>query len=93
MIPTLFWLPFATELITWVKKPTKALAVHPSSSPVQKWSRFPDESLNTCYNCRDTHLSSRLAIQYVSPVTKTKETITFGRLPERVESVSGMLKQ
>ena len=90
--PDIFWLPFASKLITWIKKPTKALHVNPYSSSVQKWSWFPDGSLNTCYNCVDRHPSSRVAIQYVSPVTKTKETIRYGQLRERVEAVSGMLK-
>jgi hypothetical protein len=90
--PDNFWLPFASKLITWIKKPTKALAINPSSSSVQEWSWFPDGSLNTCYNCVDRHPSSWVAIQYVSPVTNTKETITYGQLRERVEAVSGMLK-
>ena len=90
--PETFWLPVANKLVTWIKQPTKALAINRSSSSVQKWSWFPDGTLNTCYNCVDRHPSSRVAIQYVSPVAKTKETITYGQLQERVEAVSGMLK-
>ena len=85
--PDSFWLPLANKLITWIKPPSKALvANHP------KWSWFPDGTLNTCYNCVDRHPSSRVAIEYVSPVAKTKESITYGQLRERVESVAGVLK-
>jgi len=85
--PDAFWLPLAKKLITWIKPPTKALVVnHP------KWSWFPDGTLNTCYNCVDRHPTSRVAIEYVSPVAKTKESITYGQLRERVESVAAVLK-
>lgn len=85
--PDSFWLPLANKLITWIKPPSKALVVnHP------KWSWFPDGTLNTCYNCVDRHPASRVAIEYVSPVAKTKESITYGQLRERVESVAGVLK-
>jgi propionyl-CoA synthetase len=85
--PDAFWLPLANKLITWIKPPTKALVVDPP-----KWSWFPDGTLNTCYNCVDRHPSSRIAIEYVSPVAKTKESITYGQLRERVESVAAILK-
>jgi propionyl-CoA synthetase len=85
--PDEFWLPLARKLITWIKQPSRAL-----TSDGSKWAWFPDGSLNTCYNCVDRHPSSRVAIQYVSPVTKSKERITYGRLQERVENVAGMLK-
>lgn len=85
--PDAFWLPLANKSITWIKPPTKALVVDPP-----KWSWFPDGTLNTCYNCVDRHPSSRIAIEYVSPVAKTKESITYGQLRERVESVAAILK-
>jgi propionyl-CoA synthetase len=86
--PNAFWLPLATKLVKWIKPPTKALSVDTSTS---KWSWFPDGTLNTCYNCVDRHPPSRVAIQYVSPVAQTKETITYGQLHERVKAVAGML--
>ena len=85
--PDSFWLPLANKLITWIKPPSKALLANHS-----KWSWFPDGTLNTCYNCVDRHPSSRVAIEYVSPVAKAKESITYGQLRERVETVAGMLK-
>src|ERR1700737_4623082 len=89
--PDAFWLPLARELITWTKPPTKALAPG-TSTPTSKWSWFPDGTLNTCYNCIDRHPSSRIAIHYDSPVAKTRETITYGQLRQRVESLAGVLK-
>ena len=85
--PDEFWLPLARKLVTWIKQPSRAL-----TSDGSKWAWFPDGSLNTCYNCVDRHPSSRIAIQYVSPITKSKERITYGQLRERVENVAGMLK-
>lgn len=89
--PDSFWLPLARKLITWYNPPTRAL-VNGSSSPDSKWSWFPDGTLNTCYNCVDRHPPSRVAIQYVSSVTDTRETITYGQLRQRVESVAAFLK-
>jgi propionyl-CoA synthetase len=89
--PNAFWLPLAKNLINWIKAPTKALAPG-TSSPNSKWSWFPDGTLNTCYNCIDRHPPSRVAIRYDSPVAKTRETVTYGQLRERVEALSGVLK-
>jgi hypothetical protein len=89
--PDAFWLPLADRLVTWIKKPTKALALESSSSP-PKWVWFPDGTLNTCYNAVDRHPPSRVAIEYVSPVADRRERITYGQLRERVERVAGMLK-
>jgi propionyl-CoA synthetase len=89
--PEGFWLPLARKLITWVKQPTRALDKgNPSTNP--KWAWFPDGTLNTCYNCVDRHPPSRVAFQYVSTVADRRETITYGQLRERVETVAGMLK-
>jgi hypothetical protein len=85
--PDSFWLPLATKLIDWIKPPTKALVTNQS-----KWSWFPDGTLNTCYNCVDRHPPSRIAIEYISPVAKAKESITYGQLAERVESVAAVLQ-
>lgn len=89
--PDSFWLPLARKLITWDNPPTRAL-VNASSSPNSKWSWFPDGTLNTCYNCVDRHPPSRVAIQYVSSVADIQETITYGQLQQRVESVAAVLK-
>jgi propionyl-CoA synthetase len=89
--PNAFWLPLATKLITWIKPPTKALTTDESSTPA-KWEWFPDGTLNTCYNCVDRHPSSRVAIHYESPVSKTQESITYGQLKKRVETIAAVLK-
>ena len=87
--PETFWLPLARKLITWIKPPTRALKRGDAQS---KWAWFPDGTLNTCYNCVDRHPPSRVAIQYVSSVANTRETITYGQLRQRVETVAGVLK-
>jgi propionyl-CoA synthetase len=89
--PDAFWLPLAQKLIDWIKPPTKALVVDNSSATL-KWEWFPDGTLNTCYNCIDRHPPSRAAICYDSAVAGTRETITYGQLRDRVESVAGFLK-
>jgi propionyl-CoA synthetase len=89
--PNAFWLPLATKLIKWIKPPTKALTTDNSSTP-PKWEWFPDGTLNTCYNCVDRHPSSRVAIHYESPVAKAQESITYGQLKERVETIAAVLK-
>jgi propionyl-CoA synthetase len=85
--PESFWLPLAHKLIHWVKPPSRALSVNG-----HKWAWFPDGTLNTCFNCVDRHPPSRIAIQYDSPVTNTRETITYGQLQTRVETIAAALK-
>jgi len=88
--PDAFWLPLAQRLVTWIKRPTKALAIDASTSP-PKWAWFPDGTLNTCYNAVDRHPPSRVAVEYVSPVANRRECITYGQLRQRVEQIAGML--
>lgn len=87
--PNAFWLPLAQKLIAWITRPSKGLIIDNVSS---KWSWFPDGTLNTCYNCVDRHPSSRVAIHYDSPITKTRESITYGQLLERVQAVAAVFK-
>jgi propionyl-CoA synthetase len=87
--PETFWLPLARDLIAWIKPPSRALTPGTSTG---KWAWFPDGTLNTCYNCVDRHPASRVAIQYVSAMAGTTETITYAKLRQRVEAVAGVLK-
>ena len=89
--PDAFWLPLAYRLITWIKRPTRALTIDDSTRP-PKWAWFSDGTLNTCYNAVDRHPPSRVAVEYISPVAKRRERITYGQLRERVELVAGMLR-
>ncbi|MCL4165216.1 UNVERIFIED_CONTAM: hypothetical protein GTU68_060436, partial [Idotea baltica] len=52
--------------------------------------------MNTCYNCVDRHVESgrgeQAAIIYDSPITETKEIITYEQLQSRVAGFAGVLR-
>jgi len=89
--PEGFWLAQA-EAIDWDVAPTKAL--DDSDAPFYRW--FTDAQVNTCYNAVDRHVANgrgdQAAIIYDSPVTETKETVTYADLQERVASLAGALQ-
>ncbi|MBY8974548.1 propionyl-CoA synthetase [Rhodobacteraceae bacterium NNCM2] len=88
--PEAFWMEAAKE-IDWIKEPTKAL--DDSKAPFYAW--FPDGVCNTCWNAVDRHVAAgrgeQLAIIYDSPITGTKENVTFAELQERVSRLAGAL--
>ena len=57
---------------------------------------FPDGVCNTCYNAVDRHVEAgrgtQPAIIYDSPVTGTKQTITYAALQTKTEMLAGILK-
>ncbi|MEZ5751421.1 MAG: propionyl-CoA synthetase [Paracoccaceae bacterium] len=89
--PNGFWLEQA-RAIDWVKSPTQAL--FDERAPIYEW--FKDAEVNTCWNAVDRHVDSgrgdQTAIIYDSPVTHTKQTITYSELKERVASLAGALR-
>ncbi|KAL4745666.1 hypothetical protein BDW72DRAFT_186295 [Aspergillus terricola var. indicus] len=98
--PEEFWSSQA-ERLYWHKKPGTALqeaqkrlqdgTTHPT------WEWFPGGEISTCYNCVDRHVATgngnECAIYYDSPVTDTKETITYNTLLREVETLAGVLKE
>ncbi|GAB7344506.1 hypothetical protein MBLNU457_2338t1 [Dothideomycetes sp. NU457] len=98
--PTTFW-KHQAEQLTWTKPPktvfstkTKTLksgASHPH------WQWFPDGEISTTYNCVDRHVEagngSRTAIIWDSPVTNTKEKISYAELAKEVEALAGVLRE
>lgn len=88
--PEGFWMQ-AAEAIDWDKKPSKAL--FDDKAPLYEW--FNDGMLNTCYNAVDRHVENgrgaQTAIIYDSPVTHTKQEITYAELQTRVASLAGAL--
>ncbi|RYP79848.1 hypothetical protein DL770_006494 [Monosporascus sp. CRB-9-2] len=98
--PEEFWSRQA-ERLYWHKKPDAALrtaqkrlqdgTTHPT------WEWFPGGEISTCYNCVDRHVAAgnghQPAIYYDSPVTNTKETITYSTLLGKVETLAGVLKE
>ncbi|MXU66111.1 propionate-CoA ligase PrpE [Oceanomicrobium pacificus] len=89
--PEAFWMQ-AAEAIDWVEKPTRAL--FDDKAPLYEW--FADAKVNTCYNAVDRHVEAgrgdQTAIIYDSPVTHTKQEITFSELRDRVAQLAGALR-
>lgn len=95
-----FW-QHQAEQLTWSKPPssvlsqtTKALA---SGVSHPHWTWFPDGEISTSYNCVDRHVQagngSRTAIIYDSPVTNTKEKISYAELEKEVATLAGVLRE
>ena len=89
--PDAFWAE-AAGLIDWVTPPTRILDA--DNPPFYRW--YPDGELNVCHNAVDRHVAAgrgdQPAIRYDSPVTGTKETITYAALLARVRAVAGGLR-
>jgi propionyl-CoA synthetase len=89
--PEQFWMQ-AAEAIDWDRKPTRAL--FDDNAPLYEW--FCDGRVNTCYNAVDRHVvaghGDRAAIIHDSPISGTKETITYAELQARVAALAGALR-
>ena len=87
-----FWKEISNDVF-WYKKPTKIL--NSQNPPFYKW--FEDGVTNTCYNALDLHVDQgkgeKLAIIYDSPITGSKENITYNKLKEKVALFAGALKK
>jgi len=88
--PDQFWAE-AAEQISWSKPWDKVLDV--SNKPYYRW--FSGAMLNTCYNAVDRHVEAgfgqQVAIIYDSPVTGTKQQITYLELQDQVAKLAGVL--
>ena len=88
--PEAFWLE-AARAIDWITPPTKAL--FDDNPPFYTW--FDDSLVNTCWNALDRHVENGrgedTAIIYDSPVTGTKQSISFSEFLERVALLAGAL--
>lgn len=98
--PESFWAHQASFL-HWHKPPTTILrqstkTLANSSITHPHWEWFPDGELSTCYNCLDRHVAAghgaRPAIYYDSPVTATKQTITYAQLLDDVQVFAAVLR-
>ena len=89
--PEAFWSEQAHQL-AWYQKPTQTLGKDEYKYP--KW--FEDGKLNVSYLCIDKHIDdgfgTQNAIIYDSPVTNTKQFISFIQLKEEVSKLAGGLK-
>jgi propionyl-CoA synthetase len=90
--PDSFW-GRAAEAIVWDKKWDQVL--DRSNPPFYRW--FKGGKLNTCFNAVDVHVQqgrgAQPALIYDSPVTNTKQTITYQELRDRVSRVAGFLME
>lgn len=98
--PESFWSHQASNL-HWHKPPSTVLRTYKKTLPESKvshdhWEWFPDGEISTCYNCVDRHVlaghGDKPAILYDSPVTQTKETITYSELLRDVEIFAAVLR-
>src|SRR5260221_2183387 len=88
--PEPFWAR-AAQRIHWQKPFAKVLA--DPQAPRSRW--FAGGELNPCYNAIDRHVeggrADQLAVIYDSPVTATKQTLTYRQLREEVARFAGAL--
>ncbi|EEP76034.1 acyl-CoA synthetase [Uncinocarpus reesii 1704] len=98
--PEAFWSHHA-QALHWHKPPSKSL--HRSTKHLangvshEHWSWFPDGEISTTYNCVDRHVlagnGDNVAIIWESPVTGSKQKITYSQLLEEVEVLAGALRE
>lgn len=98
--PESFWAEQADHL-HWHKKPSTILRRYTKTLPKSQkthdhWEWFPDGEISTCYNCVDRHVEAghgdSPAILYDSPVTGTKQRITYAELLDDVEALAAVLR-
>ncbi len=89
--PEEFWREQAQN-IAWYEKPKTVLSKN--EFDYHEW--FSDGTLNLSYLCIDKHIEDGFgrqnAIIYDSPVTNSKEIITYNRLHKEVSKLAGALK-
>ena len=87
--PLLFWDKKAED-ISWIETYKETLY---KANNFYEW--FHQGKLNTCYNCLDRHVESgkgeKVAIFYDSPLTNTKQKITYNNLLKKVSSLAASL--
>ena len=88
--PEAFWAQ-AARSIDWVKPPTRIFDA--DAGVYGRW--FPDATCNACYNALDRHVAagrgSQVALYYDSPVTATKQQITYRELLSEVETLAAVI--
>ncbi len=88
--PEGFWLE-QSKAIDWVQAPKRAL--FDKGNNLYEW--YADAKVNGCYNAIDRHVENgradQVAIIHDSPITGTKEKITYAELQTRVADLAGAL--
>src|SRR5215467_1530100 len=89
--PQGFWGKAAQD-VDWMEPPRKVF--DPGAGVYGRW--FVGGVCNTCWNAVDRHVlggrADQTALIYDSPVTNTKQTITYALLQERTQLLAGILK-
>jgi propionyl-CoA synthetase len=89
--PMGFWQEAARE-IDWIELPKAVF--DPKAGIYGRW--FPGGVCNTCYNAVDRHVlagkGQRTAIIYDSPVTGTKQSISYVDLQTKTQVMAGILR-
>ncbi len=89
--PKEFWKEQADQL-PWFTKPNDI--VDTSEHATGRW--YSDGEMNTCYMALDHHVANgradQVAIHYDSPVTNTKQSLTYAQLLEQVAKFAGALR-
>ena len=89
--PEGFW-GDAARAIDWYERPRKIF--DPAAGVYGRW--FVGGVCNTCWNAVDRHVlggrADHAALIYDSPVTNTKQAITYAQLQERTQLLAGILK-
>jgi len=86
-----FWLKQSQD-IAWYTKPTIGLLEREDKS----YSWFEDGCLNTCYLALDYHVErgrgDHIAFYYDSPVTNTRQQISYSQMLEKVARFAGAMQ-
>ncbi|KAK3724435.1 hypothetical protein LTR37_001059 [Vermiconidia calcicola] len=98
--PSKFWAHQAKQL-TWHTTPTTAFrtSTRKLASGVSHttWTWFPDGEISTTYNCVDRHVEAgngdKTAIIWDSPVSNSKQKISYSELQEEVATLAGVLRE
>ncbi len=89
--PAEFWAEKA-QALEWFKKPE--VIISQDENGIDRW--FADGEMNTAYMALDHHVNNgrgdQVAVYYDSPVTDTKQAITYSELRDRVALFAGVLK-
>ncbi|KAI4193736.1 MAG: hypothetical protein LQ346_003840 [Caloplaca aetnensis] len=98
--PEAFWFRQAQQL-HWHKQPSRTLTrfskrlANGVQHPSYTW--FPDGQISTTFNCVDRHVlagnGNSTAIIWDSPVTRTKEKISYSLLLHEVETLAAVLRE
>src|SRR3569623_1440010 len=89
--PEVFWAEAAADL-HWFEQPKTIF--DKSAGIYGRW--FEGGVTNTCYNCLDRHVAAgrndQVALIYDSPVTKTVQTFTYGRMLSEAQLLGAILR-